>query len=223
MNKIGTPEQVVIPTRVTDHGSFRRWACSEEFPERKRFTYLDGSLWVDLNLERFNHNKIKTSIACVLTRHVHDQNLGHFLGDRMLLTNLSGSFSTEPDGMFLSHESLESGQVSAPDRDDSLEVLGTPDMVLEVVSPTSVQKESTRGRLFVLLRDLYWKAGIPEYWFVDIRSRSAQLEILRNTPARYVATRKQAGWARSVVFGKEFRLTRRDAGQGLSHYSLEMR
>jgi hypothetical protein len=33
------------------------------------------------------------------------------------------------------------------------------------VSPSSVQKDT------VVLRELYWKAGIPEYWL----SRSAEL------------------------------------------------
>src|SRR5256885_8764701 len=44
-----------------------------------------------------------------------------------------------------------------------LELEGTPDMVLEVVSESSVQKDTKR------LRQLYWQAGIREYWLVDAR------------------------------------------------------
>jgi len=37
--------------------------------------------------------------------------------------------------------------------DDSIEILGSPEMTLEVISPTSVEKDT------VHLRRLYWKAG----------------------------------------------------------------
>jgi hypothetical protein len=42
---------VHIPPWVTDHDSFRRWACSDDLPQRGQFFYLDGEFWVDLSME----------------------------------------------------------------------------------------------------------------------------------------------------------------------------
>ena len=43
---------------------------------------------------------------------------------------------------------------------------------------TSVPKDT------VLLRELYWKAGVTEYWLVDVRDGNLSFEILQGTPKR---------------------------------------
>src|SRR5262249_37330292 len=101
--------------------------------------------------------------------------------------------------------------------DDSLEVEGAPDMVLEVVSATSVRKDT------VELRTLYWAAGIPEYWLVNPLGETLEFDILRRTARGDVPVRKQAGWVKSGVFGKSFRLTRSVDATGLAGYPLEVR
>src|SRR5713226_1515290 len=57
---------VHIPSWVLDHDSFRRWAFSDDFPERGRFVFLAGRLWVDLSMETDFHNQIKTVITIVV-------------------------------------------------------------------------------------------------------------------------------------------------------------
>ena len=86
--------------------------------------------------------------------------------------------------------------------DDSIEVFGSPDMTLEVVSPTSVEKDT------VDLRRLYWEAGVKEYWLVDSREKTFAFDILRRGPAKFLATTQHQGWIKSQVFGREFKLTR---------------
>ncbi len=207
-------EQVRIPAWVKDLKSFRRWARSDDFPEQGWFSHLNGELWVDLSMERLIHNQIKTTYTIVVGGMVVAENVGRYLSDRMLLTNLDALLSTEPDGMYCSYESLEKGRVHFKEGDDTLEILGTPDMVLEIVSKTLVQKDT------VILPDLYWQAEIPEYWLVDPRAEPVQFDILRYTSRKYVAARKQEGWVKSSVFGKAFRLSRR---RGVSEFSLEIR
>src|SRR5438067_1199266 len=107
MNSIVIGEQVRIPSWVSDFDSFRRWARSDEYPDFGCFSHLQGDLWVDLTMEKLWHNKIKTQYAAVLTLFVQMNGLGHFLGDRMLLSNLAASLSTEPDGLFNSKKSLK--------------------------------------------------------------------------------------------------------------------
>jgi Uma2 family endonuclease len=72
-------------------------------------------------------------------------------------------------------------------------------------------------------RILYWRAGIPEYWLVDARGDRLYFEIYRLTPEGYVATRRQSSWARSRVFGKSFRLTRRKDELGNPEFTLSVR
>ncbi|HUG89872.1 MAG TPA: hypothetical protein VML55_03500, partial [Planctomycetaceae bacterium] len=50
-------DRVTVPSWVHDLESFRRWAKSDELPERGRFSFLDGEIWVDLSREQlFTHN-----------------------------------------------------------------------------------------------------------------------------------------------------------------------
>jgi Uma2 family endonuclease len=217
MSTIVIGEQVRIPAWVVDQNSFRRWACCDDYPRQGWFSHLNGELWVDWSMERLSHNQIKTIIAAVLTMLVKTSRLGRFLSDRMLLTNLDAFLSTEPDGMYISYEALKSGRAELQEGDDSMEVLGSPNMALEVVSKSSVKKDTE------ILRDLYWQAGIDEYWLVDSRSEEPTLEILRHTSRKYVTTKSQSGWVKSAVFGKSFKLTRESNSQGLSEYNLLVR
>jgi Uma2 family endonuclease len=138
-------------------------------------------------------------------------------GSRMLLTNTDAGLSTEPDAMFVSWKADRSGRVRLDRGDDSVEVVGTPDMVLEIVSPFSVKKDTE------VLRALYGRAGVPEYWLVDARREPVRFDLLRHTPRGYSSARPRAGWVRSAVFGKSFRLTARPDRLGNTAYTLEVR
>jgi Uma2 family endonuclease len=90
-------------------------------------------------------------------------------------------------------------------------------MALEVMSESSVRKDTDR------LRELYWRAGITEYWLVDARDLQISFVILRRTAKGYVQVPKQAGWQKSTVFGKSFKLTVRDDEDGFPEYTLAVR
>jgi Uma2 family endonuclease len=216
MSAIVIEEKVRIPEWVTDLDSFRRWCRSDDFPEHGWFSYLNGELWVDLSMEKLVHNQVKGVIAVVVGGLVMNVRLGQFLHDRMRLAHTGAGLSTEPDGMFVSWDSLQAGRVVLAEGLDTLEVEGTPDMVLEVISPSSVEKDSA------VLLDLYWRAGIPEYWLVDV-AESLTLDIFRRTARKYVAARKQAGWVKSHVFGKSFRLSKETNPLGYPEFALAIR
>jgi Uma2 family endonuclease len=94
---------------------------------------------------------------------------------------------------------------------------GSPDMVLEVVSDSSVRKDVQQ------LRQDYWEAGIREYWLVDARKEPLIFDILRYTPKGYRTAPKKGGWIKSNVFGKSFRLTQQTSEYGDPEYTLEVR
>src|SRR5262249_48887709 len=138
----GSDRGVIVPTWIVDHASYRHWATSDDFPNTGWISYLDGLIWVDLNMERVIHNQIKTQIGAVLALLVQSLALGHIFADRMLITNRKARLSTEPDGLFVSYESIRSGSVLLKKGDNTVELEGSPDMALEVVSASSVEKDT---------------------------------------------------------------------------------
>lgn len=213
-------DSVHIPAWVVDLETFRRWVHSDEVPEQLRVCYLNGEVWVDMSNEQYiSHNDLKTDVNAVLRILVRTEGLGRYSSDGMLLTNLEANLSAGPDGVFVSHETLASKRVRLVEgkKEGYVELEGTPDMVLEVVSAGSAKKDK------VTLRDLYGKAGIVEYWLIDARGEQIEFDILRHTAKGYVAARKPGGWVKSAVFGKSFRLASQILPDGNPEYALEVR
>ncbi len=212
-------KSVTIPVWVQDLDSFRRWAHSDAFPEHGQLCYLDGEVWVDMSKEQFKHNQVKGEFSSVLMPLAKRTRSGRYFPDGYLLTNLAANLSTNPDGMYVSMESLRTKRVWLVEgaEEGFTELQGAPEMVLEIVSPSSVHKDT------VVLLDLYWQAGINEYWLVDVRDQRPQFNIFRRGAARFVASRKQGGWVKSTVFGKSFRLLQRVDVLGHPEFTLQMR
>lgn len=211
---------VRIPTWVVDHSSFRDWLNSDEFPETGRICFLAGEVWVDMSKEQLlSHNQVKFKFTLVVGGIIEAEKRGRYFPDGVLLSNAEVDFTSQPDGMFVSREAMATGQTRfiAGKEAGFVELEGSPDMVLEVVSKSSMHKDT------VLLRDLYWQAGIREYWLVDVRGDRLSFEILRHTAKGYTSTRSQNGWIKSNVFGKSFQLTRTIDAEDHPEYTLAVR
>ena len=137
----------------------------------------------------------------------------------LLLSNFAADVSGNPDGLFLTNDTLASDRIRLIEgkKGGFVELQGSPDMVLEVLSQSSEEKDS------VVLKAAYWEAGIREYWLIDARKEPLQFDIFRRGPRSFSATRKQEGWVKSAVFGKSFRLTALPDASGHPDYTLEMR
>src|SRR5262249_17485673 len=134
-------EEYQIPAGIVDLQAFRRWACSDDFPEHGRFSYLAGEIWVDPSMEQlYTHNRVKTRMAAVLDNVAEQTGLGDYFSDGALLSNLDVDLSTVPDGLLVSYDAVRDLRVRLTEgaRKGYVEVVGTPDMVLEVVSDNSV-------------------------------------------------------------------------------------
>ena len=212
-------DQVSIPDGVIDLASFRVWAESEAFPETGRICYLDRGVWVDMSSEQlFTHLAVKNEFNIVLGAKVKGERLGLYFPDGLLLSNVEADIAVIPDAVFASNAALEDRvRLLEGKKGGYVEMEGSPDMVLEVVSDSSVHKDTHQ------LRRAYWEAGIREYWLVDARPDPLAFDILRHTPKGYRATPKKGGWLRSAVFGNSFRLTRRINARHHQEYTLEVR
>jgi Uma2 family endonuclease len=215
--------ELVIPASAHTLAGFRAWAKSNAFPERGRFSFLGEEIFIDMSPEEIEtHGKVKGEVSYGIIGLNKKRKLGHFYPDRTLVTNEEANLSTEPDGTFVLWESLESGRVRLIPREDAegqyLEVEGTPDWVLEIVSKTSVRKDTR------LLRQQYHRASIPEYWLIDARDEDIDFQILVREEADYVAAPiERGGWQWSPVFGRLFRLTRRRDRLGYWEYTLQVK
>lgn len=211
---------VTVPRWVKSLRSFRRWSETDEFPEKGRICYLAGEVWVDMSREQlFSHVSIKSEFTAILRPLVKEGRLGHYFGDGAYISNPKADLSAKPDGCFVSQRGLDSGRARfvKGKRRGFVEIEGSPDMVLEVVSDSSVEKDTVR------LFDLYWQAGVTEYWLVDARGDQLSFDINRRTPEGFVATSRRQGWVKSDVFGKSFRLTTEADDTDQPDYTLSVR
>lgn len=212
--------EVRIPANLTTHEAFREWARSDDCPEKLRISWLQGIIWVEVDMERlYSHNQVKTELTRVLGTLVRDLDTGLYLTDGMLLTQPDVGLSTVPDGIYVSYQSLHSGrvrQVPSTRGAGTVELQGAPEVAVEVVSHSSEEKD------FVTLPGLYYQAGIDEFWRADAR-QELLFEIFRRGTAGYEPTRLPDDWWRSDVFGRDFRLTQQTNPLGQPRSTLEVR
>jgi Uma2 family endonuclease len=208
-----------VPTAAFQFEGFRRWVTSADFPDNARPTFAEGEVFLDMSPESIEaHNKVKTALAADLQALVRAESLGEFYGDGALLTHESAQLSTEPDGMFALWSTLESGRLELVPRADGdldgIELAGTPDIVIEVVSRSSLRKDT------VVLRSAYARAGIPEYWLIDARGADLEFEILRLEAGVYSAGVPSSTAQRSNVLERELALERERNRLGRWAYRL---
>jgi Uma2 family endonuclease len=213
---------LVVPPEAFTMEGFREWATADDFPERVRVTYVQGEVLIDMSNEEIqSHVSPKGEITRVVANLCKQLKIGKFFTDGLLLTHPEAEVSNNPDGLFVSYQSLESRRVRPVPKKGAeqqyRELEGTPDWILEILSDSSVKKDLVR------LRDAYHRAGISEYWIVDARGEEVSLQILHRRKNGYVAAPSTDGWQRSKVFGRSFRLERVLDDFGLWEYTLHVR
>lgn len=215
---VSSQGEVAIPRSAFEHRGFRAWVLSFGFPEAIRPTFYRGEVLLDMSPESIeSHNKVKGEIASVLWRLIQEEDLGEPYVDGVLLTHERAGVSTEPDFAFASWDALSSGRVRKLPRQDGrdhVELVGSPDLVVEVVSDSSVRKDT------VVLHQAYARARIREYWLVDARGDRLRFDIFRLSGTAYRATRAVSGARRSVVLGRAFVLARTTNRVGGSTFRL---
>lgn len=210
-----------LPRSVFEHAGFRAWARSGEVPEWLRVAFVGGEVLIEMSPEAIeSHNKAKRKITETLGRIIDDEDLGEAYADGVLVTHEGAQLTTEPDFAFVSWASFDSGRVRLIEKanrdDDHVEIAGTPDLIVEVVSDHSVRKDTQ------LLRDAYARAGVPEYWLVDTRD-GISFQILHLADGSYRPSAPDGEVQRSIVLRRSFRLTRTQNRAGRWRYALEAR
>lgn len=210
-----------IPRGALTFEGFHRWVESAAFPETGRIDFLDGQVEVELSPEElFSHGLVKGAIHAGLHELLAESEIGEVFTDSARYTSRTAGLSAEPDVIVVLDESLQSGRVryvstgGRPGRFSEIE--GAADLVVEVVSDSSVDKDTRR------LPRLYALAGVPELWIADARGSDLQFQAYALRGESYVRIEPDAdGWIGSERLGYLFRLTRRRTSRGTWRYSLE--
>jgi Uma2 family endonuclease len=205
-------DEVEIPLGLTSLEDFRKWAVSDTFPERGRIDFLGGRIEVDMSPEDlFCHGKLKGELARLLLNRVDDGDLGHLFIDRARISSPVADVSAEPDIVFIAHATIDEGRVRLVPKAKGgkgryIEVEGPPDLVVEVVSDSSVKKDTIR------LPAAYWAAGVREFWLADARGESLVFMIHERGPAAFQPVQvDDEGFQFSSVMGCRYHLERTES------------
>ena len=201
-------DRLKVPASAYTHAGFRAWVLQESLPAHTSASFVEGEVLIEMSPQSTEtHGKVAVELTAVLGTLIKREGLGEYHGDRTLLTHEAAGLSTEPDGLFLSWDAIETGRVRFVPKvgrdDDFVEVVGSPDLVIEIVSDSSQRKDE------VALRTAYARASIPEYWLIDARGGEIRFAILQLEEGEYRAPADAGGSQQSRALGRTFSLSRR--------------
>lgn len=212
---------IEIPA-IRDLADFRRWALSDEFPQRGRIDYICGRIEVDMSPEDvFTHGTLKSEIAARIKGRVDELDLGHTLIAETRVSSVPADLSAEPDVVVITYQALDGGRTrltpkASGEPDRYVEVEGGPDLVVEILSDSSEQKDLRR------LPGAYFTAGVREFWLLDARGPEMFFQIHHRGAESFIAAAGDAeGYQRSVVLDTRCRLARSRHARGHWVYRLE--
>jgi Uma2 family endonuclease len=142
------------------------WADFISLDEDDLRELIDGEL-VEVEVPKHRHERAVARIIASLSRWSDDSDAGTVLasGYKLRITDKRGVM---PDVQF-----FRRGNEPAPEHEDGL-ALGHPDLVVEIISPSSRRYDR------VVKARWYADIGVPEYWIVDIDSRTIERLVLES-------------------------------------------
>ena len=201
--------RVELPLNIGSLAEFRMWTQTPHFPETGRIDFLGDRIEVDMSPENlYCHGTLKTEISSVLHQLARKQSLGDVFVDSTRVCCPGANLSVEPDVVVVSYDSLETGRVklvpnATEAADQFVELEGPPDLIVEIVSDSSVAKDVRR------LPPVYFAAGVNEFWLADARGEKLEFQVyVRGDSAFVLQAADSSGAQFSPTFNCRFRLER---------------
>src|SRR5271169_2973749 len=86
-----------IPERARTLAGFRAWVKDDAFPDKLRVAFIEGEIYLDMSNEELEtHVMVKGEISRCLMNLNRDLDLGRFLVDGALITNVEAQVSNNP-------------------------------------------------------------------------------------------------------------------------------
>lgn len=156
--------------------------------EHARLEIIDGELFVAATPTPF-HQRVIINVVYAFEPIVRSRRLG-VIYTAPLTVRLAPGTAIEPDILYIDWSRR---QIVGPKVVD-----GAPDLVMEMLSP------ETRNRDLTEKKDRYRRAGVREYWIIDLTTRAVTIFSL--VDAQYVEVPVIDEVARSIVV-PEFSIT----------------
>ena len=218
-------EGLTIPgCALSDFGGFRRWKLSDDCPEWGKFEWINNAMRIEVVPESLvTHGGPKLEIARTLAALILDEeDLGVCYTDSTTVTTPDDAerpVNCEPDFVFVSHEAILEGRVTLTPKvgrdGDFTEIVGPPDLVVEVRSDSSTRKDTID-----LPADLF-ALGVREYWLADARVDPPTLTIHARGADRFEPVQSDGqGRGISSVFNRRFTLEATTGRSGLRRTRL---
>ncbi len=127
---------------------------------------------VEVTRPTWEHNELIFALGALLQQYVRSHRLGRVSGDVLVVLDEAKDLAYAPDIVFVATENL--------DRIKEGKVYGPPDLVVEVLSPTTMQRDVGKKKR------IYHAYGVQWYWVVDMERQV--IEEYRWTPEGYLLT-----------------------------------
>lgn len=146
---------------VMSYDEFLRWSDEHTHAE-----WVNGEVTVFMPPST-RHQRLNLFLSTLLSLYVRLFRLGEVFTAPFEMRLLNGRSSREPDLLFVAH--------GHRDRLTAQRLDGPADLVVELISPTSVRRDSEEKFAE------YAEAGIPEYWILDPRPRQEGINFYQLT------------------------------------------
>lgn len=140
-------------------------AYQDDFIAKRREELIGGKVVMMSPRPAFNHNQVSSNIYYLFAHYLRGKKCTPIADGMDLYLDEDNQFV--PDFMV----------VCDPDKIKSDGVHGAPDLVVEVLSPSTMRNDKTHKK------DVYARCGVQEYWIVDPVSKS--LEIYRTNGTEF--------------------------------------
>jgi Uma2 family endonuclease len=150
--------------------------------EDQKADLIDGVIYM-ASPENIDASRLFGWLTAVMSTYVEEKQLGEVFGSRVAC-RFDDRSAPEPDILFVRQEHADRLRYGG--------VEGAPDLVIEIVSPDSVERD------YEDKRKQYQKYKVPEYWIIDEEEKSVLL-LRRNRRGRYQEIPPRRGIFRSEV------------------------
>ncbi|MEC1176904.1 Uma2 family endonuclease [Metasolibacillus meyeri] len=136
-------------------------AINEQFIE-SRYEIIDGETIMMSPRPTLNHNRVITNLAVVFDKYLDGKKCEYFTDG--VDVHFDEKNRVIPDSMIVCNT-----DILKPNG-----IYGTPDLIVEVLSPSTARKDKGDKKT------LYEKHGVKEYWIIDPVAKSIEVYLLKD-------------------------------------------
>lgn len=167
---------------LTQEGIWTHQRILDELPPESRVELIDNELY-ELPMPTYLHQIASGNLYLAFITFLRLHKLGYVFTAPLPVV-LEGTRVVEPDLFVIAQGRLDV---------DQKYLCGAPDLVVEIISPSSVVRDT------VIKKDLYETHGVREYWLIDPTHRVIEVFVLENGRYRLDNYALARGPVRSVI------------------------